>query len=507
MKHITEGLRPGHRVARRLALGLAAVLAGSASGLLLTAPATASPVPAVTGVQIANAPPLMTDTPYTIEATWAVDDVVTAGDTFELDFPAALTGYAATFALRDTEDAEVGTCVVSSSSFLCTLGDYVDTHTDVNGTLHFQARFTEAVEEEEVVFIADNDTTVAMATPGGVADSTGDVPQEPQKWGSVYADGKSMTWALTVPAEFLAAAGGEPVTIVDVYDEALTFDPTAMSARWSYDSDWGDEVWHDVSQGTGPGTYSVVADESTNTFAVTFIAPVTSDDRFYQFLTEMDFPAGVQDGEAFGNTMTVADRTVTARPVQYIASGGDGEGDDLGGFEVTKTVSGTGASVVEGAEYTVDYSYEADGSAKAGQLTLTAGATGGLTDLPVGTVVTLSEVAARGDGVAYGTPIYAGVGVTDHADGTATFTVSDRTVAIGLENPVTAVPPSEPPVTPDTPSVPDTPAAPGTPNVPSAADGSLAVTGADSSPLLLIAAATLLTGTLLLVVRRVRRRG
>jgi LPXTG-motif cell wall-anchored protein len=193
--------------------------------------------------------------------------------------------------------------------------------------------------------------------------------------------------------------------------------------------------------------------------------------------------------------------------VQYIASGGDGEGDDLGGFEVTKTVSGTGASVVEGAEYTVDYSYEADGSAKAGQLTLTAGATGGLTDLPVGTVVTLSEVAARGDGVAYGTPIYAGDGVTDHADGTATFTVSDRTVAIGLENPVTAVPPSEPPVTPDTPSVPDTPAAPGTPNVPSAADGSLAVTGADSSPLLLIAAATLLTGTLLLVVRRVRRRG
>lgn len=500
MKHIIGGLGSGHRVARRLVLGLTAVLAGSASGLLLTAPATASPVPAITSVQIANAPPLVTDTPYTIEATWAVDDVVTAGDTFELDFPDALSGYAATFALRDTEDAEVGTCVVSSSSFLCTLGDYVDTHTDVHGTLHFQARFTDAVEEDEVVFIADNGTTVAVATPGGVADSTGDVPQEPQKWGSVNADGESMTWALTVPAEFLAAAGGEPVTIVDVYDEALTFDPTAMSARWSYDSDWGSEAWHDVSQGTGPGTYSIVADESAHTFTVTFIAPVTSDDRFYQFITEMDFPAGVQDGEAFGNTMTVADRTVAARPVQYIASGGDGGGDDLGGFEVTKTVSGTGASLVEGAEYTVDYTYEADGSAKTGQLTLTEGSTGGLTDLPVGTVVTLSEVAARGAGVTYGTPIYAGEDVTDNADGTATFTVADGTVAISLENPVTAVPPSEPPVAPDTPSV------PGTPNVPTAADGSLAVTGADSGPLLLIAAGTLLTGALLLVVRRVRRR-
>ncbi|MGW9156117.1 LPXTG cell wall anchor domain-containing protein [Microbacterium sp. NPDC055665] len=82
----------------------------------------------------------------------------------------------------------------------------------------------------------------------------------------------------------------------------------------------------------------------------------------------------------------------------------------------------------------------------------------------------------------------------------ATFTVADGTVAISLENPVTAVPPSEPPVDPDTPSV------PGTPNVPTAADGSLAVTGADSGPLLLIAAGTLLTGALLLVVRRVRRR-
>ncbi|MFP3416563.1 hypothetical protein SB773_34570, partial [Bacillus sp. SIMBA_074] len=78
-------------------------------------------------------------------------------------------------------------------------------------------------------------------------------------------------------------------------------------------------------------------------------------DLVYQFITVMDFPSGVQDGEAFGNSMTVAGRTVTASPVTYVASGGDGDGDGLGGFDVTKTVSGNGANAVDGAQYTIDY--------------------------------------------------------------------------------------------------------------------------------------------------------
>ncbi|MFJ2505575.1 Ig-like domain-containing protein [Microbacterium sp. NPDC087592] len=507
MNSRTTRVTRGRCIARRLALGLVAILVGSVPALFATAAATAAPVTAITGVEIMNAPPLMTETPYTVEATWAVDDTAMAGDTFSLDFPDSMSGYAASFALRDDDGAEVGSCVVSSGSFLCTLGDYVETHTNVSGSLHFQARFTSAFDDESVVFTADNGLTFDMATPGGVGDNAASLPQSPEKWGSVNFDGESMTWALNIPAEVLASADGQPVTIADEYDEQLTFDPAATSARWTLDSDWGDDVWHTVSHGTGAGTYSLVADAASHTFTVTFNEPVTSDDRVYQFITVMDFPSGVQDGEAFGNSMTVAGRTVTASPVTYVASGGDGDGDGLGGFDVTKTVSGNGANAVDGAQYTIDYSFIVAGSATTGEFGLTDGTTDGLTDLPVGTVVTLSEAAAAGEDVIYGTPIYTGTGVRDNRDGTATFTITDDTVAIDLENPVSLVPPTDPPSVPDLPVSPGTPGSPGTPNVPAGQDGSLAVTGADATPLILIGAATLLTGALLLIVRRVRRRG
>lgn len=507
MNSRTASVTRSHRIARRLALGLVTILVAGTPALFATATATAAPVTAITGVQIVNAPPLVTDTPYTVESTWAVDDTAMAGDTFTLEFPDSMSGYAASFALRDDDGAEVGSCVVSSASFLCTLGDYVETHANVSGSLHFQARFTSVVDEEAVVFTAGDGTTFDMATPGGVGDNAAGLPQSPEKWGSVNFDGESMTWALNIPAEVLASADGQPVTIVDEYDEELTFDPAATSARWTLDSDWGDDVWHPVSNGTGAGTYSIVADAATHTFAVTFNEPVTSADRVYQFITVMDFPSGVHDGEAFGNTMTVAGRTVTASPVTYVASGGDGDGDGLGGFDVTKTVSGNGANAVDGAQYTIDYAFVAAGAATTGEFGLTDGATDGLVDLPVGTIVTLSEAAAAGDGVTYGTPVYTGTGVTDNRDGTATFTISDDTVVIGLENPVSLAPPTDPPSVPDTPASPGTPEEPGTPNLPAGQDGSLAVTGADATPLVLIGVATLLTGALLLIARRVRRRG
>jgi hypothetical protein len=317
-----------------------------------------------------------------------------------------------------------------------------------------------------------------------------------------------MTWALNIPAELLASADGTPVTVVDEYDQALTFDPEATFARWTLDSDWGDAAWHPVSQGTGPGTYSIAADAGAHTFSVTFNEPVTSDDRVYQFMTVMNFPPGVQDGEAFGNTMTVAGHTVNAAPIQYVESGGEGDGDDLGGFDVKKTVTGDGADAVDGAQYTVGYSFVVGDSATAGEFMLTAGATDGLSDLPVGTVVTLSEVEAAADGVAYGTPVYTGIGVTDNSDGTATFVISDDTISIGLENPVTSIVPIEPPVVPETPSNHETPGGPETPKASAARDGSLAVTGTDSGPAALIGTATLLTGVLLLLAaRRVRRKG
>lgn len=422
---------------RTIALTVATIAVGSGAAVLAPAAAMAAPVSVVTDVQITNPPPFVTYAPYTVEAAWSVPDSAASGDTFTLDFPDEMSAYASTFDLKDAAGAVVGTCAVTSSNFLCTLGDYVDTHTNVHGDLHFQAQFTTTTTDEEVIFTADNDVTFAVPTPGGVTNGGGDVPQKPSKWGYMNADGHSMTWVITVPAEFLEPVNGVPATFVDHYDPTLVFDPSTNDARWGLDAEYGTGIWHKVSEGTGAGTYSLTQDAANHEFSVTFNQPVTSPDRIYQFLTRMELPAGVKNGDTFHNSVDVAGRTVTATPVAFISSGGDGTGDDMGDLALTKSVTGTGRSRVAGDAYTVDYSYSTAGASMTGSLSVTDGQTDELNDLPAGTVVTLSEVKATGTGVTYGTPVFTGTGVTDNHDGTATVTITDDTIAVGLENPVT----------------------------------------------------------------------
>ena len=429
--------RPRRRVLRAFAVALATLAVGSAAAVVAPVAASAAPVSAVDDVQITNAPPYATYAPYTVDATWSVPDSAASGDTFTLDFPDELSGYTSNFTLLDAGGATVGTCDVTSSQFLCTLGAYVDTHTNVHGSLHFQAQFTKTTPEEDVVFTADNAVTFAVPTPGGVVDGGGDVPQKPSKWGSMNADGHSMTWVISVPGEYLVPVDGVPATIVDHYDPALAFDASKSYARWGLDADYSASIWHAVTAGSGAGTYTLAEDAANHTFSVTFNEPVTDPDRLYQFVTQMELPTSVENGDVFNNSIDVAGRTVTARPVQYTGSGGDGDGGAVGGLALTKDVTGTGTTRVAGTAYTVSYSYSIDGAASSGTLTVQDGETDGLDGLPEGTVVTLAEVKATGTGVTYGTPKFTGTGVTDNKDGTATLTITDDTVAVALENPVT----------------------------------------------------------------------
>ena len=119
-----------------------------------------------------------------------------------------------------------------------------------------------------------------------------------------------------------------------------------------------------------------------------------------------------------------------------------------GSFSVLKQVTGDGASYLDPAtEFTVTYTYE--GLAEPGTLTVTNGATVTGPELPVGTVVTLSEISPTGglsSGATWGTPMFV---LPDGTTGsTATFTVGTEPVAIVLHNPtVPPTPPTQPPPT------------------------------------------------------------
>lgn len=105
---------------------------------------------------------------------------------------------------------------------------------------------------------------------------------------------------------------------------------------------------------------------------------------------------------------------------------------DLGGFAITKSVSGEGESLVpEGTEFTVNYTYtEINGfPGGSGTLTVAAGETSPtISDIPAGATVTLEEVRPVDPiGGTWGEPQF------DVAEFTV---VHDQVIAVSLDNPI-----------------------------------------------------------------------
>ncbi|MFJ2367812.1 DUF5979 domain-containing protein [Microbacterium sp. NPDC087665] len=433
---------------RSRATGAVVVLIGIVLAMfsaVFTAPAAdAAEVNGVTSVDIVNAPPYVKDAQYQVNATWAVPDSAQPGDTFTLDFPDALVGFGATINLPDADGNIVGTCAVTESQFVCTLSDFVATHNNVNGTLNFNAKFVETFTEEEIEFTTGNGVTIVTDVEGGVGTAgPDDVPSAPTKFGYMNNDGTTMTWVIRVPSDDLGS-GANPI-ITDDYDAPLVFDPARLTVRSIANADWAQKddtsKWTYLGQGTTAGnSYTLTNRPADTAFDVQLNGANTDGTRVYEVSFIVDLPTDVANGDFFNNKAIVNGSTYNATPVEYVGAGGGGEGDNLGDFAVTKTVTGSGAPQVAGVEYTVNYSYVVGTAAPVtGSLTIADGETDGVDDIPEGAVITFTEVAAIGTGVVYGTPVFSGTGVTDNGNGTATATMIDGVIAIGLENPVTQV--------------------------------------------------------------------
>lgn len=405
------------------------------SGVLAAQPANAAEVNGVTAVDIVNVPPYVKDAQYQVAATWAVPDSAQPGDTFTLNFPDALVGFGASINLPDADGNIVGTCEVTANQFVCTLTDFVADHNNVHGTLNFNAKFVETFTEEQIEFTTGNNVTIITDVEGGVGTAGPDTaPGSPTKFGYPNDDGTSMTWNIDVPSEDLGA-GPNPI-ITDDYDSPLVFDPSRLTVRSIAKVDWEQRSdaskWTYLGQGTGAGSYTLTDRPADTAFDVQLNGANTDGTRIYQVQVVMDWPEGAQNGDVFNNSAVVNGTTYNATPLPYAGAGGGGEGDNLGDIALTKTVTGSGAPQVAGKSYTVNYSYGTTGDT----LTVTDGQTVELNDIPEGAVITLSEVEATEPGVDFKTPIFRGPGVVDNLDGTATVTMIDGLIEIGLENPV-----------------------------------------------------------------------
>ncbi len=376
------------------------------------------------------------------EATWAVPDTATAGDTFRLAFPTSpsLTGVRDSFALTAPDGQTVGNCEVSTGELVCTLTDYVDSHTDVSGTLHFRARADEETTLTEIPFTTGGGTVVPVDVPGGI----GPVPEfpaptTPTKWGDVTLDGRNIAWGVNIPSSALA---GEAPTLTDTFTAGLVLDPASVTVAYVLAKDWAGGKYT-VSTGLQSGSEFTVTEVSSESFTVTVNAPIVAD-AIYVLRYKTALPADVRPGDAFHNTVTGSRWVTESTPVIYSQGGGVGEGVlPVGGFTVTKEVSGSGAALVpDDREFRVAYSYQRAGQAVEGELALRSGQTDGLDDLPAGTVVTLSEITpADIDGMTWQAPVFSGADVAI-IDGGATVTIArGTTVAVTLTNPTTVTPP------------------------------------------------------------------
>lgn len=440
-----------------------------------------------------------------VGADWSVPDGALGGETFGFTLPSQFARSGLSFSVPATEDPTeiVAECAVSSDAapvVTCTLTDYVNGRTGVNGSLWFLASADEQSTETTLEFVIDGKTT-RVETPGGGITPVAPLPTEPQKV-SWQTDDGNIAWQIELPGS--SFPGVESIIVDDVLtapnsEVAEHHNEDGQLVVWSTDADQQD--YRTITNWAGAWN------EDGTAFHLEI--PGAIDPARMYFVKYFTVPSTQADGTSFSNVANVNGVVLQDREVWQVTGGGTGDGTATGAFTLTKAVGGSGATDVPAdAEYTVRYSYGDPAVEKT--IAVIAGATTAPVRLPAGTVVTLEELTPPAiDGIEWGAPVFSGTGVRATADGGAQITVyGGSTLAITLTNTATAKPPVVPPATPPTPETPATPPTDVTPptELPLTA-GSLATTGGDVPAVMLWGAGgALLLGVALTTLAAVRAR-
>lgn len=470
--------------------------AGAAAAAEFDYPAAIDPASIVI-TTVNGSPGTSVDEQLRIDADWAVPDGATAGQTFGFTLPpefAAAGAAAFSVAAADDPTSTVAQCTVSSDAapvVTCTLTDYVNGRTGIEGSLWFVVSADESTENSTVEFIVDGKVTPVEVPGGGIVPGK-TLPAEPQKWSSVTDDGR-IEWVVIVPGANFGPAG--PIVV----DDVLTPAGAGTAAHHNVDGEL--TVWATDETNTRPESVPGWTGEwnaDGTGFHLEIPGPI--DPAKFYMIRYYTVPLEPVDGATFANVATVGGTTVRDTQVWTTSGGGSGVGTPTGRFEVSKTVEGdAGAEVPADTEFTVTYSYGDPVTTQT--LTLTTATPAQSIALPVGTVVTLEEVDLPSiDGIDWRSPVFSGEGVRLLDGGKAEITIgSGGAASVVLTNSAALVPPPVPTVPP----TPPTPVAP--PELP--LTGGLASTGSDVPlPLLYGAGAIILLGLAMTTRAAVLRR-
>ena len=463
----------------------AATVAASLAGLAILAIPTAAhaaPIDAITDVTVRAPDPTRPDAPlvvgqtFTVDAQWSVPDSAQSGDTFGLTFPSPVTiPYSQTFDLLDGTE-KVGECTAVADGIQCTLGEYVDTHDDVSGTLFFVALASQQ-HTGDLELVSETGGILPLELPGGRIVG-GSEPVDLRKSGFINEQG--LGWTIVAPPSILAA--GAPAVISDDYDDRLTFDPARLQVRTVPADSWS--TWQESST-LLPTTDYTVAQGPGSAFSVT--VHLVQPDVFYVVQYRMAVPADVQNGDIFANTARLDDRE-SSTEIQYVGAGGDGSGTTPRTIAVTKIVTGTGTAPAGPFTVLVDCRV-ASGAAVTGypvELAVRAGETVTTSGVPVGATCSVEETVTGGATRTTVAP-EAPLTITTASPAVLPVTVTNTFDAVEVPDPSSGGGTAEEPVTPAEPVA-------------------LAATGADAAGAVMPAAVLFGLGVLLIAsARRARR--
>ncbi|MFV0252578.1 MAG: SdrD B-like domain-containing protein [Beutenbergiaceae bacterium] len=384
---------------------------------------------------------------------------VNEGDTFSIEFPSQLNLPNGSLELNGTDadgnPAVLATCEADSDTetLTCTLNATAAAKTYVEGSISARVQAWEEVTAEELTFNIGSSATIGARLPGGKIGpyQAGTYPTTLDKW--AWQDSHEpgvILWTLVIPASIVEQ--GETITISDeqLGDQAFS-DPARFWLRsYSGPGDW-EASYDEARVPTGTNSLEYVdgspADVTLNvtsdkTFEMSF-PNLLSSDGLYMIKYTTEVPVNTVTGQSFTNTAEINGQEIDNTFGYINRLSGDLNGPGTGGLTVTKVVSGDGADLANGQEFKVQAEWTVDGQDFQEILTpIAGGAADSLLQLPIGTVVTLTEVSNISiPGMDSYTPVFSstsdGVVISDDALSAEVTIVEGTTAAVLLNNTIT----------------------------------------------------------------------
>ncbi|MFV0535633.1 MAG: collagen binding domain-containing protein, partial [Cumulibacter sp.] len=457
------------------------------------------------------------------------------GDTFTLILPEAFQAANMTLPLIHPDSTVLGQCVVTGgngATVECTLNANVANYEYVAGNVTVRAQVRTVTSEETVEFlVAGKVTLVDLPGDGGVGPEQPVFPQESEKWGWFTDETRAeIEWTLYLQGTDTGNA--DPLLVHD----QLGANQTMKTDNWRIQRQVtpGANEWETIASRTAPNGAQLVVTADQTAFDLTIPRNLLDGESLYR-VSYRSQTTTMNVNETYENTASFNESTISQDVTRGYTGNAAIDGPGFGSISVQKlALAGDGADAVPtDTAYTVLATYEKDGQTHSDEVTLVAGGDPTtLSGLPMGTVVTLSEIELPEiDGIEWGAPNFStsasGVLIADGGQSAHVTVLEQTTIAIELTNtatPVATTPPTDPSEPPSAPSgppstdsaPPSTPAGPpAEPTLPAteepttprpvAAERLLANTGMEIGPFAAISAGLIALGaTALAAARRTR---